>query len=65
MDATCLWELLRQNSTRINAVCAHSVDFMLLFRLLLKGLGLTEDELPSQLDTEKWVGKNLILYRWV
>ena len=26
-----------------------------IYRLLLEGMGLNEDDLPSQMDTEKWV----------
>ena len=38
-------------------VCVCSVDSKLSFRSLLEGLGFTEDDLPAQMDSDKWVDK--------
>lgn len=45
------YEVYTTRDGRYMSVGAIEAKF---YTLLLKGLGLTEDELPSQLDTEKW-----------
>ena len=35
---------------------------ILSFRLLLEGMGLNEDDLPAQMDTEKWVIKHCTIH---
>ena len=44
-------------------VRVYSLDSKLLFRSLLEGLGFTEDDLPAQMDSDKWVGTSVIKSR--
>lgn len=59
MVDTYLWEPLKQSSiSNICACCVCSDQFCISSRSLLEGMGLNEDDLPAQMDTEKWVSKH-------